>query len=171
MIDETLKSKSIEFNATIQSLIDTTTADMEKEKDALEKAKAILMATDKGDASENAPLQIARDEVAMRTSMVSLFTKRIESMADDLSTYTPNGIIQLGTTCEVTLNSVPDGLKQLDGKRFIIKLVRHDTSKANLGLVAVDTKLGNALIGRTAGELVTINAPAGSMTYQIERIY
>lgn len=170
-MDNTLEAKAKEFDQVIQTLIDKTTADMETEKEALEKAKAVLMATDKGDASENAPLQIARDEVAMRTSMVSLFSKRIESMESDIGNYTPNGIISLGTTAEVTLINVPDGLTQLKNSRYIIKLVKHDTGNAALGLVAVDTKLGNALIGRTAGEQVIINAPAGSMTYQIERIY
>lgn len=170
-MNNSLEAKAKEFDKVIQSLIDKTTADMEKEKDALEKAKAILMATDKGDASENAPLQIARDEVAMRTSMVSLFSKRIESMESDIGNYIPNGIISLGTTAEVTLVNVPDGLKQLDGTKYTIKLVKHDTGKAALGLVAIDTKLGNALVGRMAGEQVIINAPAGSMTYQIERIY
>lgn len=170
-MDNTLEAKAREFDDIIRGLIDTTNQDLEVEKQALEDAKAILMATDKGDASENAPLQIARDEVAMRTSMITLFSKRIESMESDIGNYTPNGIVTLGTTAEVTLVGVPDGLKHLDGKKFIIKIVKHDTGKAALGLVAIDTKLGTALIGRTAGETVLINAPAGSMTYKIERIY
>lgn len=170
-MDISLQGKSSELTNVIQSLIEETKLKAKENDRRLSELSEELRTMDKGDASENAPLQIARDEQAMRFAMMTLLETRIKSMSSEVGEYVPTGFITLGTTVEVRLLKLPAGMSVDHSDLFQFKLVQHDTSDATKQLVAIDSKLGAALLGRAAGEIIEVNAPGGLIEYKIERIY
>lgn len=138
------------------------------------------------DRSENASFQIAKDERDVKVNISNTKMARIESLRSELVSYTSTGYITLGTTVELRVIAVKnyDTLNFLKQKvirdnreveelqdTIIFKLVTHNTSNAKRNLVAIDYIVGKAIVGRTAGEVVTVTTPLGEVTYKIERIY
>lgn len=123
------------------------------------------------DRSENADFQIAKDRRDIKVALSNLHIQRIESMSSEVGDYATTGFITLGSTVELLLVSVGGQAPSLVENRFIFKLVKHHTSNALRQLVAVDSKVGAALLGRTAGESINVETPMGSLVYRIERIY
>ena len=171
MSNNTLESKSVELIGVIKELIEEERTKLAAKEKELEEVNRELETMDKSDASENAPLQAARDTQAMCNSIVNLLNRRIKSMEEELVDYTPSGFIQRGTTVEVSIAKTPEGLDVPVGTKFTFMLVNHDTSKAKRQLVAIDSKLGAALLSRVEGDEVEIKAPAGLIQYKVERIY
>lgn len=130
------------------------------------------------DRSENASYQIAKDEFDTKTNICNMKRIRIESLQSELQDYNPSGFITIGTTVELRVVRVInydnlDFLKK-DGKvrdTIIVKMVNHNTSNASRNLVAIDSIVGKAIMGRVAGDEVIVTAPFGVITYKIERIY
>jgi transcription elongation GreA/GreB family factor len=92
-------------------------------------------------------------------------------MSHEIGNYTPTGFIRLGTTVELIVNSIDGIQKTLPKNKFVFKLVQHDTSDALKRLVAIDSHVGAAILGRPAGDIVVVEAPGGKINYKIERIY
>lgn len=123
------------------------------------------------DRSENADFQIAKDSRDIKVALSNLHMQRIESMSSEVGNYAPTGFITLGSTVELNLMSVNGQTPHIAERLFVFKLVQHHTSNALKKLVAIDSKVGAALLGRAAGEIVDVEAPMGRLTYKIERIY
>ena len=170
-MDNSLQEMSIKLDGVIQSLIEETRKDLESTNTAIEQLNIKLQNMEKTDLSENADYQIAKDERAMRIAMHNLLMKRITSMSNEVGNYVPTGFITLGTTVELNVLTVDGKAPNFDKRRFVIKLVQHDTSNALLNLVAIDSKVGAAILGRAAGDNVLVEAPGGIINYAIERIY
>lgn len=170
-MDMSLKSESERLDLVIGDFIKATQNQFDENEKRLANICTELREMEKTDASENAPLQIKRDEQAMCSALSVLLGKRIKSMSSEVGNYVPTGFIQLGTTVEVSLVSVPQGVPVEVGRKFIFKIVQHDTSLMEKQLMAIDTKLGSALLTRTEGDTVEITAPGGKFKYKVERIY
>ena len=171
-MDTSLESVSREFDQTIQKLIVDTKNDLSKIEDEIEELNVKLQGNDmKTDRSENADYQIASDSRAMKMAMRNLLLQRIESMSHEIGSYVHTGFIALGTTVELNVVTVDGKTPNFKKTNFIFKLVQHNTSKALLNLVAIDSKVGAAILGRTAGDDVTVEAPGGLIKYRIERVY
>lgn len=172
MIDNSLLSESKRLDNAIRSLIGKTDEELEKLYTDIDELNKRLsdkeMTTDR---SENADFQIASDARMMKVSMVNLLKKKKEDMLEELSSYIPTGFISLGSTVELNIVNVGENRRRFLKTNFIIKLVKHGTSNAPLGLVAIDSPVGSALDGRSSGDVVTVEAPGGDITYKIERIY
>lgn len=170
-MSESLEEISKELDGTIEQLASETRQRFEENEEMLRKVTDEIAAMEKTDVSENAPLQIKRDQQSTYSALSVLLGKRLKSISSEIGSYRPNGFIQLGTTVEVSLLSVPEGCQVSVGTPFIFKLVQHDTSDATKRLVAIDCKLGAALLSRTAGDIVEIETYSGRIKYKVERIY
>ncbi len=172
MIDTTLLPKSQELDAVILSLIDTTTKELNKLTDEIEELNVKLQGKEmRVDRSENADFQIANDARAMKTALASLLSRRIDSISSEVGSYTPTGFITLGSTVELKAITVNGKQAKLPKYTFIVKIVQHDTSDSLKSLIAIDSPVGSAILGRTAGDIVTVDASGGRIEYSIERIY
>lgn len=172
MIDESLRGESERLSAAIKSLIEDTTNDLTKLNKDIDELTIKLQGKEMFvDRRENADFQIASDTRAMKIAMANMLNKRIEAMSADTVEYKPTGFITLGTTVELSVLAVDGKKHRVSDKKFIIKLVQEDTSTAKKGLVSITSKVGQAIIGRTSGEEVLVEAPVGSTLYSIERIF
>lgn len=172
MTDGSLLTKSKELDRVIVSLLDSTTTEFNKLMEDIEKLNTKLQGKEmRTDRSENADFQIANDARAMKTALANMLSKRIDSISSERGNYTPTGFITLGTTVELRALTVDGKKAKLPKDRFIFKLVKHDTSNSLKGLVAIDSAVGSAILGRTNGDVVNVKTLGGLIQYSIERIY
>lgn len=164
----------------------------------VKKAERELAEVPKEDASENAQLQTARENQARANHVLFMLQKRLQAFEDCIVGYTYHGEITLGSTVQLevlkidgkepepklfkekdTMSDVEssEGNKETSSKeaartnKYIIKLVNHDASDASNGFVSIDSLVGRALLGKVAGEIVSVTAPRGVIQYKIERMY
>ena len=172
MIDQSLIGVSQELDGVVRSLIDSTELELNKLGEEIEELNVKLQGKEmRVDRSENADFQIANDSRAMKTALANLLNKRIKSLSSEVNSYTPTGFITLGTTVDLRVKSVDGKPAKLPKTQFVFKLVQHDTSDSLKGLVAIDSPVGAALLGRTSGETIIVDALGGRIEYLIERIY
>lgn len=121
--------------------------------------KRLSVARDMGDLSENAEYTAARDELVFIDS-------RIEELEDILKKATiikekPNGnkgkIVNLGSKVTVKTN----------GKSVSFTIVGEWESDPGKKKISNESPLGKALLGKSEGGKIEIEAPAGKMIYQI----
>ena len=127
----------------------------------VEIARTIETARLLGDLSENADYHAAKDaqghmEARIRKLEAMLF--KAEVVDDDLDTAT----VSTGTV--VSLRYDGDD----DVERYLVGSIEEE--QAGVSVVSPDSPLGQALLGRTAGELVEYEAPGGVLKVEIVAI-
>lgn len=171
-MDNTLKSTSLQLNEVIRDLIEESERELQSVINRINELNIALQGKDmQTDRSENQDFQVAKDERDMKNAISNLLVTKIKSLQSELDEYTPNGFVTLGTTVELKVISVNGRAPEFSNTSLIFKLVQHATSDATKKLVAIDSTVGAAIIGRAAGETIDVDAPAGLITYKIERIY
>ncbi|WP_041464157.1 transcription elongation factor GreA [Pelodictyon luteolum] len=133
----------------------------ETRKEVLEK---IAEARSHGDLSENAEYDAAREEQSQTES-------RIADLENKLASATILDPKQIKTDKVYILTSVE--LRNLDAPKEIIEytLVSSEEADSDLGKISVRSPVGRALIGKTAGDKVTIVVPKGELHYEILKIF
>ncbi len=115
-----------------------------------------------GDLSENSEYTAAREEL-------SLIDGRIEELEDMLKRAkiieaTDDGkggkIVKLGSRVNVTVGS----------KKELFTVVGEWEADPHERKISHESPLGKALIGKSAGEKVEVEAPAGKIMYHIESV-
>ena len=116
-------------------------------------------ARDMGDLSENAEYTAARDELEF-----------IDRRIDELENLLKNVII---------IEEKPQGNKskfvnlgskvtvEIDGKREVFTIVGEWESNPEEKKISNESPLGKALLGKSSGDIIEIQAPIGKMTYKI----
>lgn len=171
-MDNSLQSVSIQLDDTIRELILTSEKELESVMRRIEELNIALQGKEmQTDRSENQDFQVAKDERDMKNAISNLLAIKVESLQNEIGNYTPNGFIALGTTVELSVITINERKPDIPKTKFIFKLVQHATADAKKQLVAIDSKVGLALIGHQAGDVVTASTPMGVITYKIERIY
>lgn len=171
MFDTTLLPDAERLTRNILMLRQEREAEFKETENRLKELEKELSVMDKSDLRENAPYQIAKDEQAMLYAKITNLHNAIEALNRETGAYTPTGIITLGTTVHLRILDIDGGRPNVSKLEHIIKIVEHDTSSAKIGLVAKDSRVGLAILGRTAGDIVTVTAAKGCVKYKIERIY
>ena len=122
-------------------------------------SKAIGEARDKGDLSENAEYDAAREAQGM-------LELKISQMQALIATAKIIDESKLDTSKVGMLNKVK--VKNLKtGKDMEFTLVGESEANLAEGKLAASTPIGKALMGRKKGETVEVNAPAGLIKFQI----
>ena len=167
-----LKAASDKLNSVMVNLIEETKRELADVNARIAQLNNQLQEKEmQTDRSENASFQIAKDERDVQVTIRNLLQNRIESLESESDNYIATGFITLGTTVDLRIITIAGKAPVINPTTFIVKLVNHDLSKANVGLIAVDSKVGSAIMGHAAGETVEVVTPKGVVSYKIERIY
>jgi transcription elongation factor GreA len=124
--------------------------------------QAIVEARDKGDLSENAEYDAAREAQA-------LLELRIAKLEDILA----NARIVDGTKLDLSKASILTTVKiknLANGSSMKYTLVAENEADLKAGKISVDSPIGKALLGKKVGEKVDVQAPAGKITFEIAEI-
>ncbi len=144
---------------------------LQKMKDELQQLKtverkaatqAIVDARDKGDLSENAEYDAAREAQA-------LLELRIAKLEDVIA----NARIVDETQLDLSKVSILTTVKiknAANGAVMKYTLVAENEADLKSGKISVDSPIGKALLGKKVGEKVDVQVPAGKMTLEISEI-
>ena len=133
-----------------------------KTKGRSDAAKAIAEAREKGDLSENAEYDAAKDAQGM-----------LEAKINGLEKIMANARIldesQLDTS-KVTILSNVRLLNKKNNKEITYKLVSKAESNLKEKKISVDSPIGEGLLGKAVGEVASIQTPGGIMEFEVLEI-
>lgn len=115
-------------------------------------------AREMGDLSENGAYKAARFELSDIDRNIRRLTGLLKNA--EVRPAKHDGTIGFGNVVYLTK----------DDLKISFTLVSKFESDPLLSRLSTESPLGEALIGKRVGETVTVNAPAGLMTYQIVKI-
>lgn len=130
-----------------------------KTKGRAEAAKAIAEAREKGDLSENAEYDAAKDAQGMLEAKINGLEK-IMSNARILDES------QLDTS-KVTILSNVKLLNKKVNKEITYKLVSKAESNLKEKKISVDSPIGQGLLGKKVGEVAEITTPGGIIQFEV----
>ncbi|HEY4039763.1 MAG TPA: transcription elongation factor GreA [Burkholderiaceae bacterium] len=122
--------------------------------------QAIKDAREKGDLSENAEYEAARE----RQGFIEGRIKELEGKLSALQVIDPasvdaGGRIVFGATVE---------LEEVEsGTRVKYQIVGDDEADIKAGLISVSSPIARALIGKSEGDVAEVSAPAGPREYEV----
>ncbi len=124
--------------------------------------QAVVEARDKGDLSENAEYDAAREAQA-------LLELRIAKLEDVIANARIVDESQIDLTKVSILTTVK--IKNVsNGTQMKYTLVAENEADLKIGKISVDSPIGRALLGKKVGENVEVQVPAGKVTFQITDI-
>lgn len=133
-----------------------------KTKGREEVARAIAEAREKGDLSENAEYDAAKDAQGM-----------LEMKINDMELSLANARIidksQLDTS-KVTILSIVTMKNLKINKELTYTLVSEAEANLKEKKISVDSPIGKGLLGKAPGDIATILTPAGEMKFEILNI-
>ncbi|QHU92767.1 transcription elongation factor GreA [Candidatus Saccharibacteria bacterium oral taxon 488] len=134
--------------------------ELERELDELksrrgEIADKIAAARDFGDLSENAEYDAAREAQGLLETRIT----EIETILQNAS------IIQAGSSSTVVLGSTVE--LEANGKTVVYTVVGPVEADPLEGKVSNESPIGQALMGKTVGDTVTISTPKGELAYTV----
>jgi transcription elongation factor GreA len=125
--------------------------------------QAIAEAREHGDLKENAEYHAAREQQGFNEGRIQdIESKLADAQVIDISRIPPSGKVIFGTTV-----SLIDGDS---GAEVRYKLVGEDEADLKVGKLSVMSPIGRALIGKSAGDVVTVRTPKGAVEYEIDRV-
>lgn len=124
--------------------------------------EAIAEARDKGDLSENAEYDAAKEEQGMLESKIAQIKSKImEARIIDESTISTDEV-QILTKVRVRLKKT--------GAEKVYQLVTEGEANIQEGKIAVTTPIAKGLMGKRVGDVAQVHVPAGVMEFEIMEI-
>lgn len=123
-----------------------------------EMAERVKLAREFGDISENAEYDAAKDEQGMVEDEI----KKLENMlnhAKIIENKTSDAIVSIGSY--VTVKDI-----EVD-KVFDYQLVGSAEANFKKGRISNESPLGEAILNKQAGDIVTVIAPVGELKFEI----
>ena len=127
-----------------------------------EVAEQIKVARGFGDLSENSEYDEAKNEqgkLYSRIAEVENILLHAVIVEEDVG---QTAIVTIGS--KVTISAIDSG------KTLVFKVVGSQEADFPNGAISEDSPVGKALMGARVGDIVTVEAPRGSMDYKIEKI-
>lgn len=122
-------------------------------------SKAIGEAIEKGDISENAEYDAAKDAQGMLEA-------KIAQLQDLVANCRVIDESQIGTSKVQMLNKVT--IKNTKtGATMVYSLVSETEANFKEGKLSIHTPIAQALVGKKVGDKVTVQVPAGEMEFEI----
>lgn len=129
----------------------------------MEASRAIAEARDKGDLSENAEYDAAKDAQGM-------LELRISEMEKVLSVARVISESQLDISKVTVLSKVK--VRNLKNKaEAVYHLVSESESNLKLGKISVSSPIGSGLLGKKIGEVAIVKTPGGELQFEILDIF
>ena len=125
--------------------------------------QAIAEAREHGDLKENAEYHAAREQQSFTEGRIQeLEHKLSHAQVIDVTAIPATGKVVFGVT--VTL------IKADNDRTVTYRIVGEDEADAKANLISVNSPIARALVGKMEGDEVTVNAPGGDVTYEIEAV-
>lgn len=125
-------------------------------------AQAIATARDKGDLSENAEYDAAKDAQGMHELKINELEKQLANVKflkeEDIDTS------QVGILTKVTI------LNKKVNKEFTYKIVSESEADIKAKKISVSSPIGEGLLGKKVGEVAQIQTPGGIMELEVKHI-
>jgi transcription elongation factor GreA len=152
--------------------IPLTTRGAEKLKEELHRLKtverhaviqAISEARAQGDLSENAEYEAAKDKQGfIEGRILEVESKLAAAQVIDPTTLDAGGRVVFGATVDLEDEST--------GNPVTYQIVGEDEADLREGRISIGSPIARALIGKEAGAVAEVQAPAGIKTYEIVRV-
>ncbi|MEN0005568.1 MAG: transcription elongation factor GreA [Bacteroidota bacterium] len=127
-----------------------------------EAAKAIAEAREKGDLSENAEYDAAKDAQGMLEAKINDMEKRLAvARILDESTIDTSKVAVL---CNVKIKNVKNG------KEVTYKLVSETEANLKAKKISVTSPMGKGLLGKKVGEIAVVETPRGNLEFEVTDI-
>ena len=131
----------------------------EKRKDVSEKIKVALSF---GDLSENSEYDEAKNEQAMVESRINELERMLQNVKiineDDLS----KGVVHIGS--KIVVKDI-----EMD-EEVTYKIVGTQEANPMMDLISDESPVGKAFLGHKEGDMIDIDTPSGTFSYQILQI-
>jgi transcription elongation factor GreA len=133
-----------------------------KTKERTSISKQIAEARDKGDLSENAEYDAAKDAQGLLEMKISKLEDLVSNarVVDETQLDTSKVLI----LCKVTIKNVKTGQK------MTYTLVPETESDLKSGRLSVNSPISKGLLGKKVGDVAEVTVPSGSMTFEILEI-
>jgi transcription elongation factor GreA len=125
--------------------------------------QAIKEAREKGDLSENAEYDAARERQGFIEGRIQELEGKVASFQIiDPAQVDAGGRVVFGTTVELEDLETGDVVKY--------QIVGDDEGDIKAGLITVSSPIARALIGKSEGDVAEVQAPAGIREYEIRSV-
>lgn len=125
--------------------------------------KAIATAREHGDLKENAEYHAAKEQQSFAEGRIKEIEGKLsDAQIIDVTKIKHTGKVIFGST--VTLVEVESGAE----KRY--KIVGEDEADLKQNKISVMSPIARALVGKSEGDTVVVNAPNGSIEYEIGKV-
>tara|TARA_Y100001970_G_scaffold247248_1_gene315851 strand:- start:1885 stop:2358 length:474 start_codon:yes stop_codon:yes gene_type:complete len=125
-------------------------------------AQQIADARDKGDLSENAEYDAAKEAQGLHELKIS----KLESTLSNAKIIDKKNI----DASKVSILSKVDIKNLQNDMKFTYQLVAEEESDLKSGKLSVKSPIGSSLLGKKKGDKVIINTPSGNIKFQILNI-
>ena len=125
-------------------------------------AEKLKVARSYGDLSENSEYEEARNEQS-----------QIEARIRELEYQLKNAVIVENVDVDddtVTMDSVVSVVRKNDKAKLTYKIVDYTQANPAEGLISDESPIGKALMGAKAGDTVTVEAPVGSIEFEVKKV-
>ena len=124
---------------------------------------AIAEARDKGDLSENAEYDAAKEAQGMLELQISKFEELIANARLIDESQLDNSKVLIHSTVEVRNNQKPPA-------KMKYKLVAQSEANLSAGKISVDSPIGKGILGKSVGDIAKIKVPNGTIELEIVSI-
>jgi len=128
----------------------------------IELPRALKVAREHGDLSENAEYDAAKERQGYVNARLGQLRKRLADLSMVNFDRIPKGKVSFGS--QVT---VYDHQKS---EEVIFKLVMSEEADAGKGFISTTSPIGRALLGKEEGEEVKVQTPSGLRVFEIVRL-
>ena len=126
-------------------------------------SRQIAEARDKGDLSENAEYDAAKEAQGLLEMRISKLKDIIaNSRLIDNSLASDTGIVQILSKVKIKNTK--------NAATMVYMLVSESEADLKIGRISISTPIAKALLGKKVGDIVEVKAPAGIMTFEIIEI-
>ena len=125
-------------------------------------SQAIAEARDKGDLSENAEYDAAKEAQGMLEMQIS----KLEATLSNARIIDES---QLDTS-KALIHSTVSIKNQINGAVMKYKLVAQSEADLKTGKISVDSPIGKGLLGKSVGDVAEIQVPSGIMKFDVVEI-
>jgi len=133
-----------------------------KTKGRADMAKQIAEARDKGDLSENAEYDAAKEA----QGLLELKISKLEIAVGNARVMDESAI----DTSKVSILSTVKIKNKKNGASFKYTIVSEEEADLKSGKISVQSPIGKGLLGKKVGEVAQVAAPAGKMEFEILEI-
>lgn len=122
-------------------------------------SKEIAEARDKGDLSENAEYDAAKDA----QGLVEMKISQLETLLANAKVLDPSTLnnSKVSILTKVKIQNVKNGAE------FTYLLVSEEEADLKTGKISIQSPIGKGIMGKVKGDIATVEAPAGKMEFKI----